>query len=259
MKRTLVVAGAVLAGLFVLVVGVVALSIPSGSVATSDDEPDTVELAMLTVPIAEEHPLVEAPSQYLGLSHPEPEFDTSDLGPDLTFMQDTSDLPALDTDRVLRAVYLGHDMHGEPYYIWQSGSPDLRRMIGQIIADFGAVGRLGTSYGGLVVGPAPWETDRRERIAENGVTDGSISSSSDGPTTFRFEWHALPEEVTAVVVYDNGEAVGWQRPISGTAAFRFNVDGGDPQSMMGRDAEMVALTSSGDEWNRYDWSKGFEK
>ena len=258
MKRTLVIGAAVLVGLFAVVVAVVAVSMPSGSVAT-DNGTYSVELAMLTVPIADDEPRVVGPNQYLGLPHPRPQFDTSDLGPDLTFQQDPSRLSALDADRVLRAVYLGHDLHSEPFYIWQSGSPDLRRMIGQIIADFGAVGRLGTSYGGLVVGPAPWEAERSESIAENGMTDGSIRSSSGGPTTFTFEWHALPEEVAAVVVYDNGEAVGWQRPVSGTAAFQFNIEGGDSQSLMSRDAEMAALTATGEEWNRYGWSSGFEK
>jgi hypothetical protein len=258
MKKALIVGLMVVVGLFALVVAVVAVTMPSGSVAASDGA-YSVELAMLTVPVADVEPLVEAPHQYLGVPHPPPQFDTSDIGPDLSLQQDTSDLPSLDADRVLRAVYLGHDVNGSPYHIWQSGSPDLRRMIGQIIADFGAVGRLGTSYGGLVVGSAPWERERPENIAENGMTDGSIRSSSDGPTTFTLEWHALPEEVAAVVLYDNGEPVGWQRPVSGTVAFQFIIDDGDPQAMMGRDAEMAALTATGEEWNRYGWSTGFTR
>ena len=258
MKRTLVIGAVALIGLCAVVVAVVAVSMPSSSVAT-DDGTHSVELAMLTVPIAEDEPLVEDPDQYLGLVHPQPQFDTSEFGPDLSFRQEPSRLSALDGDRVLRAVYLGHDHHGEPYYIWQSGSPDLRQMIGQVIADFGAVGRFGTSYGGLVVGSPLWETERSDSIAENGMTDGSIRSSPDMPTTFTFEWHALPEEVVAVVIYDNGEAVGWQRPVSGTAAFQFSIEGGDPQSMMGRDADMAALTATGEEWNRYGWSTGFDK
>lgn len=256
MRKALVIGTVVVVGLSALVVAVIAASMPTGSVATNNGT-YSVELAMLTVPIVDDEPLVESPNQYLGVPHPPPQFDTSDFGPDLSLNQDTSDLPSLDGDRVLRAVYLRDDVNGEPYYIWQSGSPDFRRMIGQIIADFGAVGRLGTSYGGLVVGSAPWEWERAESIAENGMTDGSISSSSDGPTMFTLEWHALPEEVTAVVVYDNGEAVGWQRPVSGTAAFQFVIEGGDPQSMMGRDTEMTALTATGEEWNRYGWSSGF--
>lgn len=136
-----------------------------------------------------------------------PEFDTEDFGPDLTFRQETSHLPALDPDDVLRAVYLRHDVNGDPYYIWQSGSPDLRRMIGQIIADFGAVGRLETSYGSMVVGEALWENSLEATIAEDGLTTGSISSSPEG-TIFTVEWHALPDQVAAVVLYDQEQPLG---------------------------------------------------
>ena len=250
MKRKLLTAFAVVAGLLVLLVAGVVLSLPSGSVATSDDGTHTLELAMLTITIAEEEPLVKAPSQYLGVPHPYPDFDTTDLGPDLTFDQDTSSLPALHPDHVLRAVYLGHDIRGEPYYIWHSGSPDFRRMIGQIIADFGAVGRLESTYGSEVVGDALWESSQQEIIAEMGLISGSISSSSSGPTTFTIEWHGLPTEVVAAVLYHDGEPIGWQRPVSGTAAFQFDMGSQDPQSV-GRSAEMVAFTATGEDWNRH--------
>lgn len=249
MNQKLITGLAVVAGVLVLLVGLAALSIPSGSIAVAEDGTLTLAIAMLTVPIAEEDPLVETPDQFLGVPHPAPEFDTGDLGPDLTFEQDTSDLPALDSDRVLRAVYLGHDINGEPYYIWHSGSPDFRQMIGQILADFGAVGRFQSSYGTLEIGDAMWENSRDELIAEMGLTAGSILSSGD-QTTFTTEWHALPEEVAAVVLYDEGEALGWQRPVSGTAAFQFDVGDQDPLSV-GRGAEMVALTITGDVWNRH--------
>lgn len=249
MNRKLVTGLAVVAGVLVLLIAVAALLIPSGSIATSEDGTHTVEIAMLTVPIAGKEPLAEAPDQFLGAPHPVPEFDTGDLGPDLTFNQDTSDLPALDPDEVLRAVYLGNDINGDPYYIWHSGSPDLRRMIGQIIADFGAVGRLESSYGTEMVGEALWDNSLETTIAEMGLTTGSISSSPEG-TTFTTEWHALPDEVAAVVLYDRGQPLGWQRPVSGTAAFQFDFGDQDPQSV-GRGSEMVALTITGDVWNRY--------
>lgn len=258
MKRKLVLALAVVAGLLGLLVAFVALSLPSGSVSTSDDGTHTVVLAMLTVRVADDVPLVEAPDQYLGLPHPDPEFDTTGLGPDLTFDQDPSSLPALDPDDVLRAVYLGHDIHGKPYYIWQSGSPNVLQMIGQVIADFGSVGRFGTSYGGLVVGDALWNNELDMSIAEMGLTTGSITSSSTGPTTLTIEWHGLPRDVVAVVLYDGGEPVGWQRPVSGTAGFRTDFDTQDPQSI-GGEAEMVALTITGEEWNRYGYSTGFDR
>lgn len=150
---------------------------------------------------------------------------------------------------MLRAVYLGHDVNGDPYYIWHSGSPEFRQLIGQIIADWGSVGRLETSYGTEEVGPALWENDRTEDIAENGLMTGSIHSSAESGATFTAEWHALPSDVTVVVLYQEGEAIGWQRPISGTAAFQFHY--GIDEDPLGLDGELVAFTATGDEWKRY--------
>ena len=248
MSRKLVTGLLVIGGVLLLLVVVLALSIPSGSITTSEDGTHTLEIAMLSVPVAETEPLVESPDQFLGVPHPDPEFDTSGLGPDLTLQQDTSDLPALDPEEVLRAVYLGDDVDGDPYYIWHSGSPDLRRMIGQIIADFGAVGRLETSYGTEEVGEALWENSREKTMAEMGLTTGSISTSPEG-TTFTAEWHALPEDVAVVVLYQDGGPVGWQRPVSGSAAFQF--DYGLDEDAFELDGEMVALTAMGEEWNRF--------
>lgn len=247
LKTTLIVLG----GVIVLLAGVIALSLPSGSIQTSEDGTHTIDLAMLSVPISDTIPLVESPDQFLGVRHPEPIFDTSEFGPDLSMVQDTTDLPALDPDEVLRAVYMGHDINGDPYHIWHSGSPEFRQLIGQIIADWGSVGRLETSYGSEEVGPALWETSRKEEIARNGLTTGSIrsvSTSSESGVTFTAEWHALPSEVAVVVLYQHGEAIGWQRPVSGTAAFQFHY--GIDQDPLDLDGEMVALTATGDEWNR---------
>ncbi|MGF1618501.1 MAG: hypothetical protein ACFCU2_11955 [Acidimicrobiia bacterium] len=226
-----------------------ALLIPSGSISTSDDGTKSVKLAMLAVPIADETPVLEAPDQYLGVPHPEPEFDTGELGPDLSFRMDTSDLPGLNPDDVLRAVYLGHDTNGEPYYIWHSGSPDFRRMIGQIVADFGAVGRLESSYGTQEIGDAFWDSSREDTIAHSGLTTGSISGSSEG-STFTAEWHGLPKEVVAVALNDRGDPVGWQRPVSGTVAFQLHSEDVAPPSF-GFGVEMVAFSVTGEVWNRY--------
>jgi len=247
-SRKLVTSLLVIGGVLLLLVVVLALSIPSESIATLEDGTHTLKIAMLSVPIAETEPLVESPDQFLGVPHPHSELDTSGFGPDLTLQQDPSDLPGLDSEEVLRAVYLGDDANGDPYYVWHSGSPDLSRMIGQIIADFGAVGRLETSYGTEEVGDALWESSREETIAEMGLTTGSISTSPEG-TTFTAEWHALPEEVAVVVLYQDGQPVGWQRPVSGSAAFQFDYE--LDEDALGLDGEMVALTATGEEWNRF--------
>lgn len=47
---------------------------------------------MLDVPVANDEPVTENPDQYLGVLHPEPTFDTSGLGPELTFSQRTEGL-----------------------------------------------------------------------------------------------------------------------------------------------------------------------
>jgi hypothetical protein len=247
-SRKLVTGLLVIGGVLLLLVVVLAMSIPSGSITTSEDGTHTLEIASLSVPIAATEPLVVAPDQFLGVPHPNPEFDTSGLGPDLTLQQDTSDLPALDPKEVLRAVYLGDDVDGDPYYIWHSGSPDLWRMLGQIIADLGAVGRLESSYGTEEVGEALWGNSRKDTIAEMGLTTGLISTSPEG-STFAAEWHALPEEVAVVVLYQDGEPVGWQRPVSGSAAFQFEY--GSDVDVFGLDGEMVALTATGEEWKRF--------
>lgn len=246
MKTTLI----VVAGVAVLFVAVVALTFPSGSIQTSEGGTHTIDLAMVSVPIAETEPLLESPDQFLGVVHPRPDFDTSELGSDLTLVQDTSDLAGLDPGEVLRAVYLGHDVSGDPYYIWHNGSSEFRQLIGQVIADWGSVGRLQTSYGTEEVGPALWDSERRAQIAEHGITAGSIiSDSTVNGVVFTAEWHGLPEEVAAVVIYQGGEAIGWQRPISGTAAFQFRYGAEqDPQDL---DGELVALTGTGDVWERF--------
>lgn len=126
-------------------------------------------------------------------------------------------------------------------------------------ADFGSVGRFGSSHGALVTGDALWESAMEDSIAERGLADGSLQMSSAGPATITLEWHALPQEIAAVVYYQSGEPVGWQRPISGTAAFYLEVDNRDDPNSIAQGAEMVALTRTGEEWNRYGWTTGFER
>lgn len=71
LRRKLLTGLAVVAGVVGLLVVVVALSLPSGSITTADGT-YMLELAMLTVPIADDKPLVEAPDQFLGVPHVAP-------------------------------------------------------------------------------------------------------------------------------------------------------------------------------------------
>lgn len=235
-----------------LVVGLVLVELATsfGAVSTNDDGTPMVDLAAISVPVADAQPLRTDPDQFLGLPHPSPDFNTNGLGPDLTFRQDPDDLSSLDPAQARRAVYLGHDQGGEPYYIWYEGSPDLRQRIGQIFADFGSVGRFGSSYGALTTGSGLLgllHGSREDRIQEFGLTYASLSSGTNRPTVALMEWHALPSEVAAVVFHVNGDLVGWQVPVSGSAAIQVVADntGFDFQP------EMVGLTADGETWLRY--------
>jgi hypothetical protein len=239
----------VFAGLLVGLVVLVVVAAPSGSVATNEEGTHELQLAMLTVPVADADPVVEIPDQFLGVPHGQPQFDTTDLGPDLTLRQDTADLEPLDPDEVLRSVYLGHDREGEPYHIWHSGSPDFRQMLGQIIADFGSFGRLETSYGTEATGEGIFERGQEESIAAMGLTTGSLSQTTDRPTILTAEWHGLPGEVSAVVFYQDGVPIGWQIPVSGTVALQESYH--EDIETFSLSVEMVALTVEGEEWRRY--------
>lgn len=235
------------------VVGLVLMALVTSlsSASTDGSGAHMVDLAVLAVPVSDVEPIMTDPDQFLGVPHPRPNFDTSGLGPDLSFRQDPDDLRTLDPAQARRAVYLGHDQDGEPYYIWYEGSPNLRQRIGQIFADFGSVGRFGSSYGALVTGHGLlgliYDT-QEELIPETGLTYASLSSGSDQPTVAVMEWHALPTEVAAVVFHLNGDVLGWQAPVSGTAAIQIIPGNAGPFDFQ---PEMVALTADGEVWLRY--------
>lgn len=251
MGRKLALAIGGLLSLPVVGLALMALVTSLSSVSTGEDDAHMVDLALLSVQVADVQPITTDPDQFLGVPHSRPDFDTSALGPDLTFRQDPDDLRALNPAQARRAVYLGHDQAGDPYYIWYVGSPNLRQRIGQIFADFGSVGRFGSSYGALVTGDGLlrfFYDTHGERISESGLTYASLSSGSGQPTVAVMEWHALPAEVAAVVFNLNGDVLGWQSPVSGTAAIQVIAENAAP---FGFQPEMIALTADGEVWLRY--------
>ena len=247
--RRKLVAGLWLAGgVLLVVVALVGASFLFGSVATDEDADFTVRLAMLEVPVSSDKPILESPDHFLGVPHPEPNFDTSGLGPNLTFSQDIGNLEPLDPQDALRVAYLGHDQAGDPYYVYHVGSPNFRQVLGQILADFGSFGRLGSSYETLAVGDGIFSSAQEQHISERGLTNGFLSRGTGEPTTLVAEWHALPPDVSAVAFSRDGDPIGWQTPVSGTAALRlFPEDGGG----LYPDVAMVAFTADGDEWSRF--------
>lgn len=251
MARKLALGVGALVALLIVGLVLVELATAVGGVSTDDDGTPVVDLAVISVPVADTEPIMTDPDQFLGVPHPRPDFNTNGIGLELTFRQDPEDVSSLDPAQARRAVYLGHDQDGEPYYIWYEGSPDLRQRVGQIFADFGSVGRFGSSYGSLATGNGLvgfLQGSVEDHIDELGLTYASLSSGSDRPTVALMEWHALPTEVAAVVFHLNGELVGWQAPVSGTAAIQ--VVGADAAGFDFQ-PEMVALTADGEIWRRY--------
>lgn len=236
-----------------LVIGLVLVELATaiGGVSTDDEGTPMVDLAVISVPVADAEPIMTDPDQFLGVPHARPDFNTNGLGPELTFRQDPDDVSSLDPVQARRAVYLGHDQDGEPYYIWYEGSPDLRQRIGQIFADFGSVGRFGSSYGSSTVGNGLMgflQGSFEDHIDDVGLTYAILSSGSHRPTVALMEWHALPTEVAAVVFHLDGELVGWQVPVSGTAAIQVV---GANAARFDFQPEMVALTADGETWLHY--------
>lgn len=248
MSRKLAAGVVIIGGIFLAVIALVGVSLLTGSVAIDENADYSVRLAMLTVPVVDDEPIQESPDQYLGVYHQTPNFETADLGPELTFRQDTTDLDVLESRQALRAVYLGHDQAGQPYYIWHAGSPDFRRLLGQIVADLGSFGRLGSSYGSLVTGGGLLDSSLSRQIGEQGLATGSVTGGSDQVPTLVAEWHGLPPEVAVVAFSRDLEPLGWQNPISGTAALRL-IDG--DLDLFAFDVSMVAFTAEGEEWNRW--------
>ena len=77
-----------------------------------------VRVGPVDVPISQPEPVAVGPDRFLGLVGPEPSFDTSDLGPDLSFQLGEPDFSQHEDEDILRAVYLGNDVNGHSYWIY---------------------------------------------------------------------------------------------------------------------------------------------
>lgn len=206
-------------GFLILVVIVMALSIPDDPISQIGDEYE-LEAGPVSVRVSSAEPVAQNPAQYLGVLAPSPEFETASLGEDMNLEVSEPDFEGLANaqsevgpDRILYAVYLGHDSRGVPVYIYSQGSKDLFDLIGQVFVDQGTIGRFGSTFYCCIPGPPP----------DNPYELGFESADDiEGPTTvITAEWDGLPQRVSVVAIQVGGEPVGWQRPTSGTAAFWF--------------------------------------
>lgn len=236
-KRILTALTVLLAG----VVGVVVFLALTGAPSVQSHEGEsTVELAFIEVPVASADPILVDPDTFAGEPGPHPEFDTSGLGQNLSFeMRPSGEIEPLKPTEARTAVYLGHDVDGEPYFLYQTASEGILDFIGQIVADFGSVGRLETSYGSLMTGPSIFDDADPQ---PDGRPTGMLSSSSGEPIELVAEWHSLPKDVSVVVFYIGEDTLGWQTPVSSTVALATTVTA---VQVEGNETRMVALNAAG--------------
>jgi hypothetical protein len=228
----------------VVFLGALALVVPFDpnpiSPAASPDVA-TVEIADLAVAVTDSEPELTDPDVWLGLPGPTPLFDTSELGPDLSFTPGEPAVGDLD-ERVTGAVYLGH-YDGEPFYLYSAPAPSIWDRIFEIVDGNFSGDVLGTSINCCTGG---------NMDHEEGMPGFSHSSSmEDGVTTEEMtsaEWLGLSTNVSVVAYRFDGEFVGWQRPVGGASSFI-------PESVP-TEITYIAFDAQGRELDRMQWSLG---
>jgi hypothetical protein len=228
----------------VVFLGALALVVPFDpnpiSPASSPDVA-TVEIADLAVAVTDPDPVFTDPDVWIGLPGPAPLFDTSELGPDLSFTPGEP-MPGEVGDRASRAVYIG-ELDGEPFYLYSAPAPSIWDRIFEIVDGNFSGDVLGTSLNCCTGG---------NMDHEEGMPGFSHSSSiEDGVTTEEMtsaEWLGLSTNVSVVAYRFDGEFVGWQRPVGGASSFI-------PESVPG-EITYIAFDPQGRELDRIHWSLG---
>jgi len=227
-------------GSAVVVLGVLAVTIPFDpnprSPATTPDV-DVVEIADLAVATTDTEPVFSEPDVWLGLSGPAPMFDTSELGPDLSFTPGRPSVGDLD-DEVERAVYLG-DLDGEPQYLFSGPAPSIWDTIFEIVDGNFSGDVLGTTLNCCSGG----DMDHTEGLP--GFSYSTATDAEGGVTTevITAEWLGLSTEVSVVAFRLDGDFIGWQTPVGGVVTLRLDEL---PEEYMA-----VAFDASGQELNRF--------
>ncbi len=223
----------------ILVLGVLTVTIPFDpnprSPATSQDV-DTVEIADLAVAVTDTEPVATDPDVWLGLKGPSPSFDTSALGPNLSFTPGEPTVGDLE-DHINRAVYLG-DLGVEPFYIYASNPPSIWDQIFEVIDGNFSGDVLGTSLNCCMGGDM-----------DHGMWVPGLShsfSSEDGVVTnevITVEWLGLSTDVSVVAYQLDGTFIGWQTPVGGVSSLRLDKP---PDEYLG-----IAFDASGTELDRF--------
>jgi hypothetical protein len=235
----------------ILPVLAVALSFDPNSISPADTENvDVVEIADLAVAVTDTDPVLTDPDVWIGLPGPAPLFDTSELGPDLSFTPGEPAVGDLDEQNMrndgwptgTKAVYLG-DLEGEPFYLYSAPAPSIWDRIFEVIDGNFSGDVLGTSLNCCTGG---------DMDHEEGMPGFGHSSSTEGGVTTEemiyAEWLGLSTNVSVVAYRFDGEFIGWQRPVGGATGFI-------PESVPS-EITYITFDAQGRELDRIHWSLG---
>ena len=179
---------------------------------------DTVEIADLAVPVVDDEPVSTDPDVWIGLPGPEPLFDTSTLGEDLSFgpgepASDDLDERNMRNDgwpTAARAVYLG-ELEGEPFYIYSAPAPSIWDRIFEVIDGNFSGDTLGTSLSCCSGG---------DMDHEGGLPGFGYWGTSGEIDVIHAEWLGLAPAVSVVAYRFDGVPFGWQTPVGGVSSIR---------------------------------------
>jgi hypothetical protein len=206
---------------------------------------DTVEIADLAVPVVDDEPVSTDPDVWIGLPGPEPRFDTSALGEDLSFTPGEPTAGDLDERNMhnegwptaTRAVYLG-DLDGAPFYIYSAPAPSIWDRISEVISGNFSGDVLGTSLNcckGGDMDHGMWVPGiSHSRSTEDGVVISEVIVA---------EWMGLSPDVSVVAYQLDGAFIGWQTPVGGVSSLSLEQRPDDYLA--------IAFDSSGRELDRF--------
>ena len=195
--------------------------------------PAAIEISDLEVAVESQTPALTDPDVWIGWVHPSPEFDTTNLGLNRTFVAGDPEAGDLG-DKVLSAVYLG-DYEGEPFYIYSVPPPTIIDRAFEISTGNLSGEILGTNHGCCSGG---------DMDIENGLPGLSGERTGDEEPLITAEWLGLNPNISVVAVQVDGKFVGWQTPVGGVVSMRLAYE-------PGAEVSIVAFTNDGNETQRF--------
>jgi hypothetical protein len=218
-----------------------------------------VAVAMIPASVSGQAPGSEV--VWLGEIGPEPQFDTSTLGPDLSFVPVDPDVAALEMLEGMGpserhpdiVVYLG-EHEGEPMYLFSIAPPSVWDLLSEYVTGNWSGRIYGTSIdccGSMATADVPPDgmpgAGSWARTNEAGVIE------SGG----HLQWLALPPDTAVVSLSAGGIDLGWQRPIGRAAMLPLDASHLDDDGLVVNPV-MVAYAADGSELARYSPDGEFE-